>query len=239
MRQLGICTVVLFMVAGLVLGQESKTPPQEAAPLEEVPDPETEAVRLVFEAYKRALLEGDGQAAAALVDASTLSYFGAIKDLAMSGSEEEVKARAFVDRLLIVTMRHELEVETLESMDLEGLLRHAIESGWIAKASIRRLDIGEITIDGDTARGVAKTAGAIPAPAEPGAEPLSYAFIREDGVWKFGFSSLVASLNKVITDFAQQMGANEDDLIFTLVQALSGRQVLPEIWSAPGAPGSR
>ncbi len=139
-----------------------------------------------------------------------------------------------MDRLLIVTMRHELEAEVLASMDLEGLLRHAIEAGWIAKASIRQLDIGEISIDGDQAIGVALNAGAIPAPPDPEVEPLSYAFVREDGVWKFRFGSLVASLNRVITEFAQQLGANEDDLIFTLVTALSGREVLPAIWSAPG-----
>ena len=224
MRRIGICVTLLLSFAGLHRGQE------EAA----VPDPETEAVRSVFQSYRQALLDGDGQAATALVDESTLSYFETVQRLALSGSEEEVKARAFVDRLLIVTMRHELEEEVLASMDLEGLLHHAIEAGWIAKASIRQLDIGEISIDGDEATGVALTAGVVPAQTDPEVEPLSYAFVREDGVWKFRFGSLVASLNRVITEFAQQLGANEDDLIFTLVQALSGRPVLPEIWSAPG-----
>ena len=68
-----------------------------------------------------------------------------------------MRKRPFVDRLLIVTMRHELPAAELEGMDLEGLLKHAIDAGWIGKQSIMGLGIGEITVDGDQATAVAVT----------------------------------------------------------------------------------
>ena len=202
-------------------------------PEETLPSSDEEAVRAVIQDYKQALMDGEGGTAARLVDQGTLDYFQSIQELALSGSEEQVRARSFVDRLLVVTMRHELEREVLVTMDLEDLLRHAVDAGWIGKASIAQLGIGEVEVTGDEATGVALTRGQIP-PTVDGEVALSYSFTREDGEWKFRFSSLVTSLNSIITQFAAQLGTNEDDLIFTLVQAISGRQVLPEIWTTPG-----
>ena len=217
---------VCALAGSVVMGQEPEPSPEAS--------PEQAEVRDVFNSYKNALLQGDGESAARLVDSDTLEYFRSIQSLALEGDAESVKARAFVDRLLVVTMRHELDPETLAAMDLEDLLRHAIEAGWIAKASILQLGIGEVTVEGEEASAVALVNGVVP-PAEEGVEPLSYAFVRENAEWKFRFSSLVEGLNHVISAFTAQMGADEDDMIFTLVQALSGRQVLPEIWDAPAS----
>ncbi|HVR30272.1 MAG TPA: hypothetical protein VMS86_12150, partial [Thermoanaerobaculia bacterium] len=188
------------------------------------------AVRDLFTRYKTALLTADGATASRLVDRETFAYFEEIKDLALSGDEESVRGRPFVDRLLIVTMRHELPAAELGDMDLEGLLEHAIDAGWIGKASIAQLGIGEVTVDGQEASAVAVTGGQTPADAAL-SEGLRYRFVRENGEWRFGFRSLVESINQVIAQLTAQMGTDQDALIFVLVEQLSGRKVLPEVWS--------
>jgi hypothetical protein len=130
-------------------------------------------------------------------------------------------------------MRHELPAAELEVMDLEGLLKHAIDAGWIGKQAILGLGIGEVTVDGDQATAVAITPGQTP--ADQVASELRYRFIRENGEWRFGFRSLVESINQVIAQITQQMGTDQDALIFVLVEQLSGRKVLPEVWSLPQA----
>ena len=187
-----------------------------------------EEVRRLFDRYKVALLQGDGELASDLVDADTMKFFDDIKHLALAGDEESVKKRPFVDRLLIVTMRHELDSADLQQMGLQGLLQHAVEAGWIGKQSIAQLDIGEIEVSGDEATGVAITTG-LQAPETE--EPPLYRFVREEGVWKFRFHSLVQGINNLIGQFTAQMGTDEDDLIFLLVEQLSGRKVLPDVWS--------
>jgi hypothetical protein len=196
------------------------------------------AVRDLFNRYKTALLSGDGATAARLVDTETFQYFEEIKGLTLTGTEDAVRQRPFVDRLLIVTMRHELPAAELASMNLEGLLEHAIDAGWIGKQSIMGLGIGEITVDGDQATAVAVT------PATPGttgaagtdaASELRYRFVRDQGEWRFGFRSLVESINQMIAQITKQMGTDQDALIFVLVEQLSGRKVLPEVWSLPPA----
>src|SRR5262245_6864488 len=98
-----------------------------AAPSARAQPDDVAAVRDLFNRYKTALLAGDGATAARLVDSETFAYFDEIKALTLTGTEEVVKKRPFVDRLLIVTMRHELPLDELRGMDLEGLLKHAID----------------------------------------------------------------------------------------------------------------
>lgn len=198
------------------------------------------AVRDLFTRYQAALLAGDGATATRLVDAETFAYFEEIKHLALSGDEDTVRKRPFVDRLLIVTMRHELPLAELQEMDLEGLLRHAIDAGWIGKQSIAQLGIGEITVEGEEATAVAVTPGQASAAAS-GVDPLlsealRYRFVRENGEWRFGFRSLVESINQMIAQLTSQMGTDQDGLIFVLVEQLSGRKVLPDVWSLPPGP---
>jgi len=192
------------------------------------------AIKDLFNRYKSALLTGDGATAARLVDAETFAYFEEIKDLTLHGAEEAVRKRPFVDRLLIVTMRHELPAAELEGMDLEGLLKHAIDAGWIGKQSIMGLGIGEITVAGDEATAVAVTPGQTPADATA-TEGLRYRFVRDHGEWRFGFRSLVGSINQTIAQLTGQMGTDQEALIFVLVEQLSGRKVLPDVWSLPSA----
>lgn len=222
LRSLLLFAASLGSIAPAAMAQD---PSREAT----AESPEVAAVRQLFERYKTALLDGDGEVASALVDAATLEYFEEIKRLTVEGDASAIGERPFVDRLLIVTMRHELPPETLADMGLEDLLRHAVEAGWIGKQSIRQLGIGDIEVAGDEATGVAVTTGLQTADAEP----LYYRFVREDEEWRFRFSSLVESINGVVAQLTAQLGTDEDDLIFLLVEQLSGRQVLPEIWQRP------
>ena len=192
------------------------------------------AIKDLFNRYKTALLTGDGATAARLVDQETFAYFEEIKGLTLDGNEDAVRQRPFVDRLLIVTMRHELAKEQLQTMDLEGLLKHAIDAGWIGKQSIMGLGIGEIEVDGDQATAVAITPTAAPqGQGAAASSELQYRFVREQNEWRFGFRSLVSSINQMISGLTKQMGTDQDALIFVLVEQLSGRKVLPEVWSMP------
>ena len=193
-----------------------------------------EQVRAVFYRYKEALVSGDGVTAAALVDRETLDYFEEVRELALSGSAEQIRQRSFIDRLLIVSMRHEIAPEAMSEIELEDLIRTAMSAGWISPASIQQLEIRDIRVDGNSATGSAVTSASLSDPTLAGpVDDLRYGFALEGGQWKFRFSSLVDSLNGLIAQFTRQLGTDEDDLIFTLVEAFSGRAVLPEVWDKP------
>ncbi len=108
-----------------------------------------------------------------------------------------------------------------------------MEIGWINSAAIEQLAVGAVRIEGDEAWAAARTRASLEDPALGGGiDELEYRFVNEDGNWKFRFSALVASIDEVMRNLAEQLGADEDDLIFTLVESLSGVEVLPEVWHA-------
>ena len=191
------------------------------------------AVRATFEAYRQALIAGDGERAAALVDRETSDYYRELKRLVLNGGEEEVRNRTFVDRFLIVAFRHQFDAGELAGMDLADVIVRAMEIGWINSAAIEQLAVGEVRIEGDEAYAAARTRASLEDPALGGGmDEMEYHFVSEEGNWKFRFSALVSSIDEVMRNLAAQLGADEDDLIFTLVESLTGVEVLPEVWDA-------
>lgn len=190
-------------------------------------------VRATFEAYRQALIAGDGERAAGLVDRETGEYYRQLKRLVLEGGEEEVRRRTFVDRFLIVAFRHQFDAAELRGMDLADVIVRAMEIGWINGAAIEQLAVGDVRIEGDEAVAAARTRASLEDPSlSGGIDELEYRFVNEDGVWKFRFSGLVASIGGVMRELAAQLGVEEDDLIFTLIESLTGVEVLPEVWDA-------
>ena len=191
------------------------------------------AVRATFEAYRQALMAGDGEVAASLVDRETGEYFGQLKRLVLEGSEEEIRRRSFVDRFLVVAFRHQFAGDELAAMELADVIVRATEIGWINSAAIEQLAVGPIRIEGSEAVAAARTRASLEDPSlSGGMDELEYRFVNEDGQWKFRFSALVSSIDGVMRNLAAQLGADEDDLIFTLVESLTGVEVLPEVWES-------
>lgn len=197
------------------------------------------AVRATFEAYRQALMAGDGEAAASLVDRETGEYYRQLKRLVLEGSEEEVRERTFVDRFLVVAFRHQFAGEELAAMELSDVIVRAMEIGWINSAAIEQLAVGAVRIegngriDGSEAVAEARTRASLEDPSLAGGmDDLEYRFVHEDGRWKFRFGALVSSIDEVMRDLAAQLNADEDDLIFTLIESLTGVEVLPEVWEA-------
>ena len=195
------------------------------------------AVRATFEAYRQALMAGDGDTAAALVDRETGEYYRQLKRLVLEGSEEEVRERTFVDRFLVVAFRHQFVGEELAAMALSDVIVRAMEIGWINSAAIEQLAVGPIRIegngrvDGSEAVAAARTRASLEDPSLAGGlDELEYRFVKENGQWKFRFSALVSSIDEVMRNLAAQLSADEDDLIFTLIESLTGVEVLPEVW---------
>ena len=219
---------VAVVVAATPLGAQPTTP--EVVP--EGGDAEA-AVRATFEAYRQALIAGDGERAAALVDRATGDYYRELKRLVLDGSAEDVRRRTFVDRFLVVAFRHQFDAAELTGMELADVIVRAMEIGWINSAAIEQLAVGAVRIDGDEAYAAARTRASLEDPELGGGiDEMEYRFAKEGGIWKFRFSALVSSIDEVMRNLAEQLGAEEDDLIFTLVESLTGVEVLPEVWDA-------
>ena len=116
-------------------------------------------------------------------------------------------------------------------MELADVIVRAMDLGWINQATIEQLAIGEVRIEGEEAFATARTRASLEDPALAGGmDDLEYRFAYQDGEWRFRFSALISSIDEVMRNLAAQLNTDEDDLIFTLIESLTGVEVLPEVW---------
>jgi hypothetical protein len=178
-------------------------------------------VREGFEAYRSALMDRDGQAAADAVTATTIAKYQEYRDLALTGDESTVKALSIVHRLTVLIVRHRTDVAALKVMDGRALLAHGVEQGWVSQNSVVRLKLGEVTVLGDSAS----------AEATSGGQPAGrFLFAKEQGRWKLDLAKLLTATDPALRAAAKEQGVSENEYIFSLISATSGRTVTDEIW---------
>jgi hypothetical protein len=185
-----------------------------------------EAILQAFERYKDAILEQDGERAAGLVTRNTLAYYGDMGDLAIDAGPEVVLGRRLVDRLTIATYRILLDVQSIRQMSARELFVFAVDEGLIgSRSDIAALEVGDITVSGDTA--------AANAVREGQETPLEWEFRREGEQWRLDLEALLAISNLVLQDLAREAGLTENQLIYQSLEATTGQRVTSEIWERP------
>lgn len=183
-------------------------------------------VREAFGRYKDAILEKEGEVAAALISAETLAYYEDMRRLAVTAGPAEIEGQSLGDRLIITLLRHEVGAEQLDGMSEDEVFILAVDRGMVGtEETISAIDVGEITVEGDTATGVAVSQG------QPSG--ISWEFRREDGAWKIHFVELLELTDIALKQAASQSGLADTAFIFAVVESVSGRPVPADIWEKP------
>jgi len=187
-------------------------------------DDET-AVRQAFDAYKSAVLNGDGSAAAALLSAATVDYYVTMRDHALYAAEQEVRGFEGMDMLMVLRLRDAIAVDRLREMTGNDLVIYAVSEGWIGKASVESLSITAVKVEGDTAVADVLT--------EHGPYAGGFRFQREADVWKLDLLQVMQVGNAAFDQLARQRGIKREDFAFSLLEQLNGAPVDPAIWQPP------
>ncbi len=105
------------------------------------------------------------------------------------------------------------------------LVIYAIDRGWIGKGSVARIDIGEVTVDGDAATAVVVN--------RRGPSSQRFHFRKEDGLWKFDLVQLLALAEQAFEFMAAAQDLERDEFAERMLEEVSGKPVGPEIWQPP------
>ena len=198
-----------------------------ALPLAAAADEDHDLIRQAFHTYKAAVLTADGERAASVVSQRTVAYYGKMQRVALCESAAAVRARPFVDRMLVVNFRHTAPAETLIEMSDADAFVFAIDHGWIGKESVMDTELGDISLSSKKrARGemlrFSERAGSFP-------------FIREADGWKINLVATLRASGRGIeraakrSDLEEILGGQEK-LLFDMTEALSGSRPSEQIW---------
>ncbi|WP_298182912.1 hypothetical protein [Saccharomonospora sp.] len=182
-------------------------------------------LREMFDDYREALRNGDGEAAAELVTTSTIDHYGDLATLAATGGPEEIGEQGPIDRMTVALLRHDLATEEIEAMDGVALFTYAVEKDVIDESTIASLELDEATVADDRAIATVKGEGA--------PEGSELAFVRESDSWRLDLISMIEVSDKVIVELAKQRDVDEDELVLQLASATAGDTVEKTVFERP------
>ncbi len=184
--------------------------------------PEESRVRDVFNQYIKALQDGDGDAAAKLVDENTVKYYARMKQIALYDSKKEFDSLTLVDKSLVLSLRHLMTAEQLKPMSPRALISHAVKSNWLDRETAGKLAIGDINVYGDSANGVAIMSGE--------ETPLKFVLNKIDGEWRFDLTAMLAWANPSFHRLMKEAEMDEKAFLVSIIEASYETKVDETIW---------
>lgn len=184
---------------------------------------DTAAIRDCFARYKTAILNDRGEEAVQYVDSRTIRYYTQMLALTRTADSTTIAGLSFLDKLMVLSVRHRTTKAELQPMDGEDLLVYAINHGMVGKGGVIQNDIGAITIDDSFATGQLVRKG------QP--IPLQFHFYKEQEQWKLSLTALFPMAEAAMQKMVADSGESEHDYLLTLLETTTGKKPSPSIWN--------
>jgi len=179
-------------------------------------------VRDCFAGYKSAILNDKGEEAVEFVDSRTIKYYSNILEKTKNADSTEIEDLNVMNKLMVFTVRHRTSKEDVLSFDGKRLLVYAIKEGMVGKSSVANIEIGELSIDEQFAKGQL-IANGTPAPAY-------FHFYEEDGAWKIDLTSIFPTATQAFQQMLDESGEDENEYLFMLLEMVTGEKPNENIW---------
>lgn len=174
------------------------------------------AVRRTFQTYQQAILSGNGRKAASVVSSSAYDFYDSARDMALHACQRQLDSESPITRLTVYIMRAEFTVDGLRAASAKQLIAAAVNKGLVSKRIVRRYELGDIDITGNSATAVVMLRGR-PAPFE-------FNFTRQYGKWYFDLTALFELSNKSLRTLAEHKNMSMRTLIDRALTVRYGRQ---------------
>jgi hypothetical protein len=184
---------------------------------------EVVAVKQVFSAYKTALLEGNGSAAADVVNGGTIQYYSDILEHVLHTPRAKLGELDLISKFMVLRIRHELTKPEIEKLTGRELFVLGVNKGWISKATVAEIELIEIKVREKDASGSIAVAPQLPV----------FHFRKESGVWKLNLLASFELGNRAIKAQIAESGLTEEQFILQALEAISPRRVDQRILDGP------
>jgi hypothetical protein len=181
-----------------------------------------EAVQKAFDAYKTAILAGDGDAAAASVTQATLDEYQKYVDWALRADRATVQSLSLLDKLQVLTLRHRIPPDKWQGMTGEKAFIYAVNNNWIGKSQVEAAELGDIQLyvvraSADAIMNERKTRS-------------RFFFLKEKGEWKFDLARLMQGFDAALKSELKRTRIPADQFILRSIEGISGAKPTDTIW---------
>lgn len=191
-------------------------------PLLAIAQNEANEVKKCFGYYRDAILQDRGGDAVNFVDSKTIAYYNEVMQHVRTDDSVKLQNLALFDRLMVLSVRHQLSKKDLQGKDGKGLFVLSIQKGLISKASLQGTDLGDITVDKNTARGQMLV--------NNNKTPVYMNFYKENNVWKINITSTFEQTTHSIQRMLKRSQKPENDFLMTLLKSANNIEPTRSIW---------
>jgi len=201
-------------------------------PLPAAAQDEAAAVTQSFEAYKQALIDGDGAAASALTASDTHAFLDQTLDRALTMEEPQLRALPLLDQISVLMLRHNMPPAQLREMKDGDPVAYAVEKRAFDMNEVQKLEAAEFTVTGTQAQAPLSNLKGSPI-------PVNVHFKEEQGTWRFDLLSSIAPFRAVFDAQAGMFQAlqtkdGKSGVVPLIIHLITGRAPGPDIWNPPG-----
>lgn len=160
-----------------------------------------DSVRQVFKAYESAILRSDAEAAAELVDTTTLDYYFGIAQQAMYAEKKDLQGLSLVDKVSILSVRVVASYQELKKLDRVGVFVFLFNEGLVNSYS-ENVDLGKVKANDNLAMAAIDVNHSI-----------YLFFTKENGLWKINLSITMAAMEVYLNKYVQDTGLTEEEFM--------------------------
>jgi hypothetical protein len=221
-----LIVVALCLFAAACTQAPTNTPTPTSTP-SSAPVDESQAVRAAFDTYTKAALAKDGTTAVSVMASPAFAFFDDMRKLALTATEQELATQKLSTRLMAYTMRGGMDPAIVRTASPQDLVKGAIDKGLVGEQGIKNLELGEVTVKGDTADVEVMSRGK--------KAPFTLRFAREDGRWKFDMLPLLELTDAAFGSLAQEKNMTPEQLVEQVLITMYGPEKAAEVRKPLGA----
>lgn len=185
---------------------------------------EADEIQVVFQKYRTALLERDGEAAWAVLDSHTQNFYATVLQDALSLPRRELSRLDRVHRFTVLRLRTDLRRAELQNMTGHDVLVMAVQNGWVSNASLAAMtNLSKVQVTGLYASAFVPESPKVPA----------FHFIKEGSEWKFSLVKGFGLINATFRQLQAESRLSEKDFLIHMLQQVSKYEVDERIWDGP------
>ena len=181
------------------------------------PEAQAEAVTTSYTNFTQAVAAKDGDRAASLLAAPSLTYFDQLRAAALDDDAKTLARRNVLDQITVLSLRDHLAVATLRSADATTLVSEAVKVSAISAGSSPQQPLGQVKVSGDAATAVLTTGAA------DSTQSQTIRFARESGTWKFDLTSLFGPAQEQLKSIQKSTGYSAAKLVQKVAEDRYGK----------------
>ena len=175
-----------------------------------------------YEDYVIAILNNNAEEAYQSIDNNTKKYYDRILEMAVHLDAKDTKKLSLLNKSMVLLARHGVEKKLLLKMTGADFFKYAIINNWIGSEGDRGQRITNINIDKNIASSNIVKDG--------NTSTFGYVFYRETDGWKIDLTSIMPFAERELKKQLFKMQMNDDDFIFQMLEAISGKKVDNRVW---------